>query len=435
MNAAQAELLDRASGWPLLVIGGAPPDGRDLDILVSETARAKLEAAMSAAGFQGDRGRWVRFAAFRAQAVDLVSAGSWGLEQSELDRVLAESAPLPGYERLRRPAPADLLLVLARRQLGVRGPLEDKHRRRIDGALALDPDAWSTAERRASRWHVAGALRALHVDWARGGATVRTRARAAAEAARRDGARLGVRAAADATFGGRPRGRVVALSGIDGSGKSSQAAALADALADLGHDAVVEWSRITYDPALRAIGAPVKLLLARWERGRGDLERIAVRPPSAGGEPPRPGDLAAAGLRARVPALNRLWAVLVALVHAASQRRALRPHLRAGRLVVRDRYVLDATVQLAEVYGEDARLAAALVRRACPTPAVAFWLDVEPDEAYRRKPEEYSVEQLAAHRLRYAAAHSALGAVRIDAAQSPEALAARLGREAWRRLG
>lgn len=227
---------------------------------------------------------------------------------------------------------------------------------------------------------------------------------------------------------------VVALSGIDGAGKSSQATALADTLVDLGHDAVVEWSRITYDPALRVIAAPLKRLLARWERGRDDLARAAARPPSAGGEPPRPGDLAASVLRARAPALNRLWAVLVALVHAAGQRRTLRPHLRAGRVVVRDRYVLDASVQLAEAYDAEG-LPAALMRRLCPTPAVAFWLDVEPGEAYRRKPEEYSVAQLAAHRPRYAAAHAAHGAVRVDASQPPEALAAELAREVWRRLG
>lgn len=434
MNAEQAALVDRVTASPLLVVGGLPPTGRDLDLLVGEGDRPVLEDALRAAGFEGAGGRWVRFGGLRAQEVDLVPAASWGLEQAELERMMAEATTLPGYERLRAPAAADLLLVLARRQLGVRAPLAAKHRDRIHRALAVDPGAWSTAARRAPRWGVEWALEALHASFAHGGPPLSLRARAAVEAARRDGAR-GVRAVAAAACRPRPRGVVVALSGIDGAGKSSQAAALADALVDLGHDAVVEWSRITYDPALRVIAAPLKRLLARWEGGRDDLEGRAARPPSAGGEPPRPGDLAASVLRARVPALNRVWAVLVALVHAAGQRRVLRPHLRAGRLVVRDRYVLDAAVQLAEAYHVEDRLPAALMRRLCPEPAAAFWLDVEPGEAYRRKPEEYSVAQLAAHRPRYAAAHAMHGAVRVDASQPPDALAAQLAREVWRRLG
>jgi thymidylate kinase len=74
------------------------------------------------------------------------------------------------------------------------------------------------------------------------------------------------------------------------------------------------------------------------------------------------------------------------------------------------------------------------VRRLCPTPVATYWLDVDPDEAYRRKPEQYSVAQLAAHRRRYLVAHEQLGAQRIDASRPTDALLADLLQDLRRRL-
>lgn len=95
VNAEPAALVDRVLASPVLVVGGLPPTGRDLDLLVGEGDRPALEDALRAAGFEGADGRWVRFGGLRAQEVELVPAASWGLERAELERMLVEAAPCP----------------------------------------------------------------------------------------------------------------------------------------------------------------------------------------------------------------------------------------------------------------------------------------------------------------------------------------------------
>ena len=153
--------------------------------------------------------------------------------------------------------------------------------------------------------------------------------------------------------------------------------------------------------------------------------------------PVRPGDTTAQGLRRRFRLLDDAWVAIIALVHARTQRRTLRPHLRAGRVVIRDRYVLDASVQLDEVYGEgrSTGLPGRILRRLCPAPAAAFWIDVDPDTAYARKPEEFTAAELAEHRARYAAAQQLLGVARVDGTRAPDEVCAQLARAAWDRLG
>ncbi len=444
-SAARAELVDGAAGdGVVLVVGSEPPHGRDLDLLVPDGALAALERRLAAAGFERREpddlpavprlerhgSEWARFAGPRVELVDLVPAASWGLSAPVLEALIAGAEPIAPYRRLRRPAPADALLILARRRLGVHAPLAGKHRRRIAAIEARDAAAWEAAAASAASWGVTDALAALRAAHTGGAASLRLCARAAMEAAR--GGRFGWPGALvaatrmGALAAGAPSrrsGAVVALSGIDGAGKSTQAAGLVLALEDLGHAATVEWSRLTYDPALRLIGgAPKRVLRLLARRSAGDDP-----------EGSEPGTAAAAALRERSVVVDHLWSLIVVLVHARGQRRALRAHLRAGRVVVRDRYVLDATVQLIETYGRrrDMRLQAWVLRRACPAPALAFWLDADPAEAYRRKPEEYSEAELAGHRRRYQALHAALGVERVDAARAPDVVASDLARAAW----
>ncbi len=429
-SATQAALLDAHGRGTLLVVGSEPPRGRDLDLLVPDAGLDELERALVAAGFERHGREWARFAGPRVELVELTPASSWGLPGAVLDALLTDAEPIEPYGRLHRPAPADGLLVLARRRLGVHGPVADKHRRRIAAIEAADPLAWEAAAARSAAWNVSGALAALCAARRSGRAPAGLRARAAAEEARaqRRSRPAVLVAAARAVAPSPPRGAVIAVSGIDGAGKSTQAAGLVLTLSDLGHEATVQWSRITYDPALRWIGAAPKRLLGRLAgRSVHDAEGDADEDP---------GTAVAGVLRERVAAADHAWALTVAVVHALGQRRALRPHLRAGRIVVRDRYVLDATVQLIESYGvrRDVRLQAAVLRRACPVPVLAFWLDVDPGEAYRRKPEEYTAGELAGHRRRYRAAYSALGVERVDASQDPEDVATDLARRVWRRL-
>ncbi|MDQ1695879.1 MAG: hypothetical protein QOJ03_1232, partial [Frankiaceae bacterium] len=66
-----------------------------------------------------------------------------------------------------------------------------------------------------------------------------------------------------------------------------------------------------------------------------------------------------------------------------------------------------------------------------PAPLVAFYLDVSPDVAYARKPEEYDVEELAAHAALYRREAARLGVTPVDASRSREEVAAELARTVW----
>ena len=117
------------------------------------------------------------------------------------------------------------------------------------------------------------------------------------------------------------RGAVISLSGLDGSGKSSQAQALRDALLNQGIDAAVKWTRISHNPSLDVIAAPVKRLLRKeTPAGGGSGERATAK-----------------ALRERNALVRQAWVTVVAAGIAGIQRRATAAHLRHGRTVICDR--------------------------------------------------------------------------------------------------
>ena len=210
-----ANLVDAASPGRVLVFGSPPRSGCDLDLLVRKDELTPIAQALAGAGFRSRDQEWVRFRESTAEAVDLVPATDWSLPQHELDDLFARARPLDGFERLVAPSPEHVLLVLARITGG--SGLSPKRRGRIDGALADEPEAWRLARARAAAWGLRSELDRLERAY-RGEPAGRPRLP-------------------------RPRRpRVVALSGIDGSGKSSQARALRAALEQLGHETAVEWS-------------------------------------------------------------------------------------------------------------------------------------------------------------------------------------------------
>lgn len=209
------------------------------------------------------------------------------------------------------------------------------------------------------------------------------------------------------------RGAIVAISGLDGAGKTTQAQALLAALDASGYDAVVLWQRISHNRSLQWLTAPLRLVL-----------RVALRMRAGSALPPADADpffvepehRATRALRERLPVLNAAWVTIVAGVHAASVRRETLREVRRGRVVVRDRYLLDSLVHLRDKYatGHDVRLQARLIRWLTPAPLAAFYLDVGAEEAWRRKPEEYSVAELDAHRRGYLHAADTLGVHVLD---------------------
>lgn len=215
---------------------------------------------------------------------------------------------------------------------------------------------------------------------------------------------------------GGPTGAVIAISGLDGAGKSTQGRALADALRASGYDPVVQWQRISYDRSLQWLTAPIRWVLKIVLRRRGQAP--APLPES---DPlfVAPEHLATRALRERMPLVSAAWVTVVAVLHARSVRREMLREVRRGRVVVRDRYLLDSLVHLHDRYAgaHDVRLQEWLIRRLIPAPLVAYYLDVTAEEAWRRKPEEYTVADLDAHRRGYLRTADALGVRVLDGEQ------------------
>jgi thymidylate kinase len=426
------DLVEQAAGERVLVFGSLPPQGRDLDLLVRPAACGPVAAALRDGGFRQRGHRFARFEGCSVEAVELVAAVRWGLPDDEVATLFCEARPLPGRQRLVAPAPHHQLLILARR-FARDGRLDAKRRGRVAAALAEDAEAWRRARQLAPAW---GATRAVAIaEAAAGGGAAPTRsARADAlaeqliKAGRHPGsARL---RAWRTVLGPRRRGAVVALSGLDGSGKTSQAVALCRTLEGLGFDPVTEWTRLAANPSLDRIAAPVKRLLV-WRLG--DSATPAAAPPSLDSsrlaEP-------AKRIRQRSRGMTAAWATVVSLTNGWGQRRATVRHLRAGRVVVCDRYTLDSAVHLRYRYGEihRRRLQVWLIRLLSPTPLRSFYLDVPAETALARKSDHYSLEQLRRQLPLYRQEYRGHGARRLDGERPQAELCAEIAADVWARL-
>lgn len=406
-----AEIVEAAAGSRLLVFGSPPPTGRDLDLLTPDEERQSIEAALLAAGFHARGHTWLRLRDCRAEVVDLVPAHRWGLPGEEAASLFAQARPLPGYQHLGRPAPHHALLILARR-VAVAGILPDKHLARLQEIVAEDPRVWALARERAGTWHVERGLDLLEAAAVgHGRPPLLMRLSAAVERRRGLGASISVSWAAvlRGSLRGRRRGRVVAICGLDGAGKSSQAAALAETLERLGHEAVTQWTRLSYNPSLDVVAEPVKWLLALPAR------RAAAGPPPPDLDPSRVAQ-PAQRVRQRSTALTVAWSTLVAVLNGLSQRRTTAEHLRAGRIVVCDRWTLDSAVHLRYRYGESRRFRfqVALIRFLSPRPVLTFFLHIPPEVAYARKDDHYQVSQLRRQASLYQEEYRRFGALRMD---------------------
>lgn len=415
--------LDAALTRPVLVYGSPPPHGRDLDLFARTAEAAALAAALPAAGFEQLAGSWVRWTSTGPQVVDVRPEQAWGLPDDEVAALFAEALPVPGSSRLVRPSPAHVLLLLARRTASGTGGLDDKRRARLAAALAEDPRAWERAAGRAAAW---GAVQALEVlRRAAAGRPVSRRSRADALVERHVAAgrgRLAARAAAWRAVARRPRrGRVVAVCGLDGAGKSSQSADLAALLDQLGHPAVTQWTRLSYDPAVAAIGGAAKSVIRAVVPRLGqspqvvpaDVDPSRVRAPEQ-------------QLRQRSPYLTAAWATVVAVSNGVAQRRATRTRLRSGYVVVSDRWTLDSAVHLRYRYGERRSFApqVRIIQVLSPRPLRTFFLDIPAEVAYARKDDHYDVGQLSRQHRLYVQEWERAGAHRLDG-QRPRAELAR----------
>lgn len=402
-----ATLIDRAAPEPLLVIGSVPPAGRDLDLMVRPAAQAPLEKLLAGNGFHQGRGHlWVRFAAGTAEIVELIPIRLLDVGDPELEQLFADARPVNGFPALLRPAAHHRLLMAARRV--EREARIDPKRRRVAADPEADEQAWQRARELAAGWGLAGALdefsgaleQQAPSSWRLRGALARV-----------DRYRSGA---------------VISLSGLDGSGKSTQGELLVETLTKLGYPTVMVWTSLVAHPSLAKVAAPVRALLGQRKHPEGVAE---LWPPAGEDDDP------ATRLRERSALLGLAWVTFVAAVNGWWQMRAIRPHLLRGRIVVCDRYTLDSVVHLRYRYGEHRRyrLQRAIIRLFSPRPLRSYLLDVPPSVARARKQEYTSAQNELRARL-YREEHQRLGAQRLDGERPRDELAAQIGLDVWSAL-
>jgi thymidylate kinase len=205
----------------------------------------------------------------------------------------------------------------------------------------------------------------------------------------------------------RPSSRplLIAVSGMDGCGKSTVTVALEHRLRSRGMPVERAWARLGGErEILDPIARPLKRLLRRTGT---TADPIAVAGPKVSKQRD---ERVAAG---HLGVVERVWILLVALVSTRTYRRTA-ARRRAGVCVVCDRWTADAMVDLELRYGRH-RLATWILRRWIPEPDLGLWLDVDPVTAAQRKPGDKAMETLGQMESRYAAAAVDLGLIRLDA--------------------
>jgi dTMP kinase len=213
------------------------------------------------------------------------------------------------------------------------------------------------------------------------------------------------------------RALLVALSGIDGAGKSSQARWLGEALSALGLEVEVVWNDLLGNRALKVLAAPPKAVLRlAGRRIEGTARYNAEAAPRA--------DMTESTVRA-------VWSVIVTLANALEQRiLAARGHLR-GRVVVFDRSPLDLAVRMEVLYRTTVGLQRLIVELTAPEPDLAFLLDIPAEVSLARKHDIWAASQLKEQELLYRTLAARFRVFRLDGQRPPDELAAEIASRVW----
>lgn len=171
----------------------------------------------------------------------------------------------------------------------------------------------------------------------------------------------------------RSRRLVTAISGVDGSGKTTLRAAI--------------------EQDLHRAGVLVSTVWVRPGMGLGPLVRLASFAKQTLGEDPAPGirvmSRSGAGTstpRSRRGVVGWSWATLVCVSFIVG---VWRQHAASKGVVLYDRHLVDALATLDFAYeGVDLRFQRAMVRRLLPRANVSFYLEVPAEVSVARKPDE-----------------------------------------------
>ncbi|UCF05934.1 MAG: hypothetical protein JSV33_02545 [bacterium] len=200
----------------------------------------------------------------------------------------------------------------------------------------------------------------------------------------------------------RPSRRLIVISGLDGSGKTTQCEILARQLGDAGIHAETVWNR--WEPL---ISAPL-IKLAKGHLTR--RQRISDDDYTQFTDAKR--------RTMRSPFKRRLWQLMVWSEYALEV--ALRFVRRPNAVLICDRYVYDTVVDIAINFHMTADELEYLLDHPLfvlyPTPALVIFLDIAPEIGASRKTDGTPVAYLADRREYYLAMARILNAPVIDGA-------------------
>jgi thymidylate kinase len=222
---------------------------------------------------------------------------------------------------------------------------------------------------------------------------------------------------------------VIGLSGVDGSGKSTQITALQATLDGLGVPSHLAWKPVGHGAAPRFARRMAKRMLGTRRQSRQAAQVWDADAPALSWDP----NPVSRRVRERHPALTSAWAVYVAVNTAVAYRGAELRCRFSQRTLICDRHALDTAAHLAFHFGQRRRpsLAIRLSDAITPRADVAFHLDVPAEVARSRKPLQYTAEQLAHMSELYAHERARLGVTRLDGRRPPSEIAERIVRDVW----
>ncbi|MDX6533618.1 MAG: hypothetical protein QOF68_1362 [Gaiellales bacterium] len=429
------EAIERSVARPVVITSRGSQ--RDIDVVCRSPERLALQRLLRESGYIrrppgiGRRRwteQWVSFDGAKTHVVDLNPAERWGVAADALERLFYEAPALDGYRNVRRPSAHHGLILLARRSGRGGGPLFPKQESKLDAITAGDAGAWERAFAIAPDWHCRSSVAGLRSRYLGAGPGRAQRVRAALEPALKGQHRFARLAVAARSLALPRRPLVVGLSGVDGSGKSTQVNALRATLDDLGVPTELGWKPVGHGAGVRFLRRSVKRLLGAGPHG-GPAESMVEEAPALTWDP----NPVSRRVRERSPALTSAWAACVAVSTASAYRRAeLRCRISRKALIC-DRHSLDTAAHLVFQYGERRRptLAIRLSDLITPRADVAFHVDVPADVARSRKQLQYTGEQLERLVELYALERTRLGIPRLDGASPAEELAERIARDVW----